>query len=192
MSQLAERAQVSYAEYLAAEAASTTKHEWLRGEVFAMAGGTPEHAALAMAIGGELRAALRDRPCRVFSADARIRVLATGLATYPDVTVVCGRLETDPDDASAITNPVLLVEILSDSTEGYDRGEKFAHYRRIPSLREYVLVAQRGRRIEVYQRNDAGRWELYDAGTGETVELASIGCTLAVDEVYRDPLARES
>jgi Uma2 family endonuclease len=106
--------------------------------------------------------------------------------------VVCGRLETDPDDASAIITTVLLVEVLSDSTEAYDRGEKFAHYRRIPSLREYVLVAQRGRRIEVVQRNDAGRWELYEAGAGEVVELASVGCSLAVDDVYRDPLARES
>jgi Uma2 family endonuclease len=189
MSQPAERPQVSYAEYLAAEAASPTKHEWLRGEVFAMAGGTPEHAALAAAVIASLSASLRDRPCRVFSADARVRVLATGLSTYPDITVVCGRLETDPEDANSIINPVLLVEVLSDSSEAYDRGEKFAHYRRIPSLREYGLVSHRGRLIEVHRRNDAGRWELYDAGPGETVELASVRCSLAVDEVYRDPLS---
>jgi len=185
-----QRAQMSYAEYLAQEATSAARHEWLRGEVFAMAGGTPEHAALAMAVGGELRAALRGKPCRVFGADARIRVLATGLSTYPDLSVVCSRLETDPEDDNAITNPVLLVEVLSDSSEAYDRGEKFAHYRRIPSLREYVMVSQRSTRIEVHRRNEAGRWELfYDAGAGETVELASVGCSLGVDEVYRDPLA---
>src|SRR5215212_185514 len=112
---------MSYAEYLAAENKTDVRHEWLRGEVFAMAGGTPEHAALAAAVIAALSAALRDRPCRVFSADARVRVLATGLSTYSDVTVVCGRLETDPEDANAIINPVLLIEVLSDSTEAYDR-----------------------------------------------------------------------
>jgi Uma2 family endonuclease len=189
MSNPAEKLVMTYADYLAAEAKSETKHEWLDGEVFAMAGGTPEHAALALSVGAELRIALRGRPCRVFSSDLRVKVQATGLATYPDASIVCGKLETDPQDPNAVVNPIVLVEVLSDSTEGYDRGEKFAHYRRIPSLREFVLVWQREPRIEVHRRNEAGRWELYEAGAGETIELASVGCRLSVDDVFRDPLA---
>jgi Uma2 family endonuclease len=185
----AEKLAMTYAEYLAAEAKSDTKHEWLNGEVFAMAGGTPEHAGLAASVIGELRLALRDRPCRVFSSDLRVKVQATGLATYPDASIACGKLETDPEDAQAVVNPIVLVEVLSDSTEAYDRGEKFAHYRRILSLREYVIVSQREPRIEVHRRNEAGRWELYEAGAGESIELASVGCRLNVDDVFRDPLA---
>jgi len=133
---------VSLAAYAAAEAASPTKHEWLRGEVLDMAGGTPEHSALAMAVGRELGVALQGRPCRVFSSDLKIFIAETQLATYPDLSVVCGKLETTPEDANSVTNPTLIVEVLSDSTEAYDRGAKFAHYRRLPSLREYVLVSQ--------------------------------------------------
>ena len=89
-----------------------------------------------------------------------------------------------------MTNPIVLVEVLSDSTEAYDRGEKFAHYRRLPSLREYVIVSQHERLIEVHRRNEAGRWELFEAHAGDTVELASIACTLQVDTLYRNPLER--
>jgi len=178
-----------YAEYLAFEEQSDEKHEFLDGEVIAMAGGTPEHSALAMALGAELRNALGDRPCRVFSSDLRIHIQATGLTTYPDVSVVCSNLERDAEDPHAIINPVLVVEVLSDSTEAYDRGEKAAHYRQIPSLREYVLVSQRHRRIEIYRRNDSGRWELFEFESGAECELASVGCRVRVDEVYRDPLA---
>jgi len=189
MTQPAEKLTMSYAEYTAAEEKSETKHEWLNGEVFAMAGGTPEHAGLAASLIRELGSALRGRPCRVFSADLRVKVQATGLATYPDASVVCSKLETAGDDPHAVVNPVVLVEVLSDSSEAYDRGQKFAHYRRIPSLREYVLVSQHEPRIEVQRLNEAGRWELHEAGAGESVELASIGCRLSVDDVYRDPLA---
>lgn len=147
---------MSYAEYLAFEEASETKHEYLDGEVFAMAGGTITHSALAMAVGTALSNALRDRRCRVLSSDARVRSKKTRLATYPDVTVVCQSIEVDDDDAHGVLNPTLIVEVLSESTEGYDRGAKAAHYRRIPSLREYVLVSQREPLIEVYRRNERG------------------------------------
>lgn len=180
---------VSYAEYLALEERSVTRHEWLEGVIYDMAGGTPDHVGLMGAIAGELRVQLRGKRCRVFPADLKIRVLATGLATYPDASVVCGRLELDPGDKNAATNPVLLVEVLSDSSEAYDRGEKFAHYRRIPSLQEYVLVSQREPLIEVFRKNEAGKWVLAEeAGKGEVAPLASIGCSLSVDEVYADPL----
>ena len=180
---------MTYAEYLAAEERSLEKHEFLDGEVHAMSGGTPEHGALAMAFGVALGSALLGRPCRVFSSDVRVRVKATGLAAYPDISVVCGKLETDDEDPNAIANPVLLVEVLSDSTDARDRGEKAAHYRLIPTLREYVFVSQGRRRIEVYRRNEANRWELLEYEAGAEADLASVGCAFAVDNVYRDPLA---
>jgi Uma2 family endonuclease len=179
----------TFAEYLAQERTSETKHELINGEIFAMAGGTPEHARLAMRVGAELLARLRGRPCEAFSSDLRIRVPATGLATYPDVSVVCGRLELDPEDANTAVNPIVLVEVLSDSTEAYDRGEKFAHYRHLRSLKEYVLVSQREPRIEVFRRNKDGKsWTLHIADAGESAELTSIECELPVDDVYANGL----
>jgi Uma2 family endonuclease len=178
----------TFAEYLALEAASDTKHEYLDGEIFAMSGGTIEHGALAANVIRELGGALRGRPCRVLTSDVRVRVLATGLAAYPDVSVVCGAIERDPGDANAVANPVLIVEVLSDSTRSYDRGEKFAHYRRIPSLRDYLLVSQHEPLIEHYRRNDDGSWTLRDVRPPDLVQL-SIGCAISVAEVYLDPLA---
>jgi len=182
-------AKMSYEQYRAAEQGSAIRHEYLNGEIFAMAGGTPEHAALAMAIGGELLNALRGKPCRVYSADLRVRIVETGLTTYPDLSVVCDKLETDPEDPHAVLNPVVLVEVLSESTEAYDRGAKAAHYRRIPSLREYVLVSQLEPQIEVYRRNERGLFELVEARRGQRAPLTSLGIELDVDAVYADPLA---
>jgi Uma2 family endonuclease len=188
MGRPAPSARMSYAEYLAAEAVSDVRHEFLNGEVWAMAGGTPEHAALAASMIGELRAALRGKPCRTYSADLRIRVPETGLSTYPDVAVVCGELVTAADDEYAAVNPVVLVEVLSEATEGYDRGAKAAHYRRIPSLREYILVSQAEPRIEVHRRSESGRWEILEARPGESIELTSLGISLDVAAVYANPL----
>jgi Uma2 family endonuclease len=185
----ARRPTMTYAEYFAFEDKSVERHEFLNGEVFAMSGGTIAHAGLIAGVVLALGNALRERPCRLFSSDLRIRIRATGLTTYPDVSVACGTVEVDAEDPHAIVNPVLIVEVLSDSTEAYDRGEKAAHYRHLPSLREYVLVSQHRPHIEVYRRNEAGRWELYEHGSGQQVELASVGATIAVDNVYRDPLA---
>ncbi len=151
-----------------------------------MSGGTPEHSGLAAAMVVALGNALRDRPYQVFSSNVRVRIRETGLTTYPDVSVVCDTLERDDEDDCAIVNPVILVEVLSDSTEAYDRGEKASHYRRIASLKEHVLVSRHEPRVEVFHRNEAGRWELHEAGAGERVELA--GCSIEVDEIYRDPL----
>lgn len=179
---------MTYAEYLLAETAGELRHEYLDGDVWAMAGGTPEHGALALALAGEMREALRGKPCRLYSSDVRVRIQETGLSTYPDLTVVCGQLETAPDDADAVVNPIVLVEVLSDATEGYDRGAKAAHYRRIPSLREYVLVSQNEPRVEVYRRAESGRWELLEARPGESIELASLDIRLDVAAVYANPL----
>ena len=176
--------QYTYADYLAHEAASNVKHEYLDGEIYAMAGGSPEHAELSVAISSTLRAQLREKPCRVFSSDLRVRVAATGLATYPDVTVVCGPLEVDDAGRETILNPKVLVEVLSDSTERYDRGEKFEHYKRIPTFDEYVLVSQKEPRVEVWRRNE-GSWVRDEAGPGQRLTLTSIGCEVVVDELYQ-------
>src|SRR5579859_1220544 len=130
----------SFADYLRVEEMSTVKHEFLDGEIYAMAGGTPLHAALAVAVSGALLERLRGGSCRVFSSDLRIRVEATGLTTYPDVSVVCGPLEHDPASADTVVNPTILVEVLSGSTMEYDLGEKFEHYRQLLSLKAVVYV----------------------------------------------------
>lgn len=178
------RHRYSYAEYLDLDEMSNVKLEYLDGEIFAMAGGTPDHAALAMNIGIAL-ATVRERGCRVFSSDLRIRVVATGLAAYPDVTVVCGPLEHDPDSRTTIVNPTVLVEVLSDGTEAYDRGAKAEHYREIPSLKAYLLVSHRRPHIEAWQRGEDGSWSLSECGPGVVLELPGIGERLAVSEVYR-------
>lgn len=185
MAQAARPQPISFREYVEREQASERKHEFLGGIVWAMAGGTPEHAQLAANVLGELRARIIGGPCRVFTSDLRVRVRETGLATYPDATVVCGPLERDPEDPNTVTNPTVLVEVLSDSTEAYDRGEKFGHYRRIHGLRAYVLVSQHERRIEVYRPNADGSWTLEEAMPGQDLRVADL-CAIPVDAVYRD------
>jgi Uma2 family endonuclease len=174
-------------EYRSFERASNMKHEFLDGVIYAMAGGSPEHAAIAGNVIFTLSAALRDRPCRVYSSDLRLHVLDTGLETYPDASVICGRVEVDPEDKHAATNPLLVVEVTSPSTEAYDRGEKLRHYQRITSLREAVLVSHRESLVEVFRKENDGSWTRHQAGPGRSLRLESIGCDLAVDEVYRDP-----
>lgn len=173
----------SFADYLGLEASSNVKHEYLDGQIYGMAGGTPEHAALTAAVSGLLFAQLRTGRCRAHNADLRVRVLETGLATYPDVTIVCGPRTLDPEDQNAVTNPTLIVEVLSRSTEEYDRGDKFEHYKRIPSLQQYVLVASRERQIEVWSRRADG-WEKAIARPGDIAALSSIGAELNVTELY--------
>jgi len=165
------------------------RHEFLAGQIYAMAGGTPEHGTYAANLIGILTAHLADRPCRVQTSDVRIRVRATGLDTYPDASVVGGSAERDAGDPNAITNPVVLVEVLSASTEEYDRGEKLEHYQRIESLREVVFVAHDQRRIDVVRRAAGGSWQTVSGTSGESLMLDSIGCSIAVDAVYRNPFA---
>jgi Uma2 family endonuclease len=173
----------TYAEYLALDEASNVKLEFYLGDIHAMAGRTPEHAALCLQIGATLNLQLEGRPCRVYSSDLRIRALATGLATYADVTVVCGPPERDPENHNTVVNPTLLVEVLSPSSESYDRGEKREHYQQIPSVREIVLVSQDQRRIEVHRRQADG-WSYHQGGARESILLASIDCKLDVDALY--------
>ncbi|TMA66025.1 MAG: Uma2 family endonuclease [Deltaproteobacteria bacterium] len=191
MRRAAERARYTYDEYRRFEEATDAKHEYIDGEILAMAGGTPEHAALAAAVIAELSRQLVGGPCTTFTSDLRVRVRATGLATYPDATVICGDLERDPEDPNAAVNPTVLIEVLSDSTAAYDAGEKFAHYRQIPHLREYVLVSHQERRIEVRRRDPGDAWQTLQVTRGGTLHLASIGADLSLDTLYdRSPLTR--
>jgi Uma2 family endonuclease len=177
------------AEYVQLEAYSNVRHEYLDGQIYAMAGGSPEHGSRAANVIALLAERLRGRPCRVQTSDVRVRVTRTGLDTYPDVSVVCGRAEVDPEDALAIINPTLLVEVLSPSTEEYDRGEKLAHYQKIASLREVVFVAHAEKRLQVIRRQHDGTWASLAAVAGERLLLESLDCELSVDDVYFDPLA---
>jgi Uma2 family endonuclease len=176
----------TYADYVALELSSTTKHEFLDAEIYAMAGGFEEHSALAAEVLRALGNALGDRPCRVHTSDLRIYVEATGLATFPDCSVICGALEQHPPSPAATAlNPTVLVEVTSDSSEEYDNGVKLASYRTIPSLREYVVVSHRERRITVHRRGVDEKWSERVAIAGGRVDVPSIGAELVVDEVYR-------
>jgi Uma2 family endonuclease len=177
----------TYHDYLSLEHSANVRHEFLDGEIYAMAGGTREHAAVCANVMSSLSAQLRGRGCQVHSSDLRIRVLETGLATYPDVTIVCKHAEIDPEDRNTITNPILIVEVLSPSTAAYDRGDKLEHYKKIPSLQEVVLVAHDERLIEVWRRADDNTWVRREARRGQ-LALTAVECTLAVDDVYRDEL----
>lgn len=183
-----EAQRLTYPEYLAREEVSEVKHEYLRGEVWAMTGGTIEHARLQAAVAGELRALLRGKPCVVLSSDARVRIDATDRSTYPDVSVVCGKREVSSVDRHGLSNPIVIGEVLSESTERDDRGEKFAHYRHLDSLQEYLLVSQDVQRIEVFRRTEQG-WIFNEAVPGQRIQLRSIEVSLDVAAVYFDPAA---
>ena len=176
----------TYAEYVALELYSTTKHEFIDGEIYAMAGGSEDHSALAAEVLRVLGNAVGERPCRVHTSDLRIYVEATGMATFPDGAVIGGALEHHPPSPNATAlNPAVLLEVTSDSSEDYDTGEKLEAYRTIPSLRDYVVVSHRERRLTVHHRGDDGAWSSRVAITGGQVAVATVGATLVVDEVYR-------
>src|SRR5215470_5992276 len=180
------RRRATYAEYVAIANDSDVRYDYFAGEVVAMAGGTVEHGRLIARATALIDRALEGRPCIVLPSDMRIRIRTAERSTYPDLHIVCGPPERDPDDDHAIVNPTVIVEVLSDSTAGLDRIEKFAAYRRLPSLREYVLVSQRERRVEIYRRRENRRWQLDEHVAGERLRLESIAIELAIDDLYVD------
>jgi Uma2 family endonuclease len=177
------RPRYPYDEYLALEAFSNVKHEYLDGVIYALPSGAPEEAALAAAVAGLLFPYLRGGPCRLYGSSLRVRTLS-GLATYPDVTVICGASERYEADADAITNPVLIVEVQSRNTEEYDVGEKFEHYKTLRTLREYLLVSHREHSLVVWTRADDGQWRTATVREGDVAELHSIEARLDVRELY--------
>lgn len=177
---------ISVEEYLAFEARAEGKHEYFHGQIFDMAGGSPEHNLIAGNVLRELSIQLDAEPCLVFPSDQRLKIASTGLYTYPDVTVQCGEPEYEDTRPRSLLNPLLIVEVLSESTEAYDRGAKFEHYRTLPSLREYVLVASNRRCVERFTRQpDSDDWVLAACTDPEgALALPSIGCRLELARVY--------
>lgn len=172
-------------QYLALERTAARKSEYFRGEAFAMAGASPTHVLMVSNIVAALHGQLRRRPCTLYSTDLRVKVQASGLYTYPDVVVVCGDLQFDDDHQDTLLNPILIVEVLSESTKGYDRGGKFAQYRKIPSFAEYVLVAQDEYHVEHFVKQSHGGWLLSETNQAEdALVLSSIDCTLSLGDVY--------
>lgn len=176
----------SFDAYLDTERAELDlRHEYLAGEVFAMTGATENHNIIVMNISGELRVQMKRRPCFVYANDMRVRIEGADAGKYPDVTALCGERLFYDQRRDVLLNPSLIVEVLSESTEAYDRGEKFAIYRRLPSLREYLLVSQRRMRAELFVRQGDGGWLLTEySDPRDSVPLASIDCRLLLAEVY--------
>jgi Uma2 family endonuclease len=177
----------SVGEYLRLESRAEQKHEYIDGEIIAMAGGTARASFIAAKVIRHLGNVLEGKPCRVYTSDLRVRVARRAFLTYPDASVICGPVQFDPDDPAGTTvlNPRVIVEVLSPSTEAYDRGEKFKRYRRIASLDEYVIVSQDTPRIEVFQKARDGSWVLREfEGMRKTAALKSIRAKLPLSKVF--------
>jgi Uma2 family endonuclease len=176
---------VSPDEYLSFERAAEHKSEYLDGQIFAMTGASREHNLITTNLVRELSLGLRGRDCEVYPSDMRVRIPSANIYTYPDVVVVCGGPKFEDAALDTLLNPTLLVEVLSKSIESYDRTFKFAYYRTVESLAEYLLVAQDEYRVEHYSRQPDGRWAVEDHASREaSVALASVGCTLRLTDVY--------
>lgn len=172
-------------EYLALERQAEYKSEYYGGEIFAMAGASRWHNLIVANVVGELRSQLKGRPCTTYPSDLRVKISPTGLYTYPDVTVVRGAAQFEDTQQDTLLNPTLIVEVLSESTEAYNRGDKFAYYRKLASLMEYVLITQTKPHVEHYVRQPDNRWLLAEADSLQHIlHLPSIDCHLALAEVY--------
>jgi Uma2 family endonuclease len=169
-------------QYLDAEEQAAERSEYLDGRTFLMAGGSPQHNLLITSLVRDLGNSFRQRPCVVFSSDQRIKVSATGLYTYPDVVALCGDMQLEK---TTLLNPQLLIEVLSDTTAAYDRGEKFAHYRRVESVQDYVLVSQDEVLVEHFTRQPGGLW-LYSASSDpcDALRLPGLGVEIALADIY--------
>ena len=172
-------------QYLEIERKAEFKSEYYEGEMFAMAGAQEAHNLIVGNLHGELRQQLRPRPCRAYMSDMRVRVSPSGLYTYPDVTIVCGEPQFLDEVRDTLLNPNLIVEVLSPSTEAYDRGRKFKHYRSVESVSQYLLVASEQIGAELFTRQPDGGWRLIVANSMEdSLDLQSVGCRLALADMY--------
>ena len=172
-------------EYLAFEREAEVKHEYYAGEIFAFARASRQHNLMVANVIRELGNEVKGRPCEVYPSDMRVRVSPKGLYTYPDITVVCGEARFGDEHSDTLLNPTVIVEVLSPSTEGYDRGEKFEHYRKLESLKEYLVIAQERHHVERHVRQSEGQWLLSETDSvDDVIELPSIACRLAVADIY--------
>lgn len=176
---------VTQQEYLRLERQSEYKSEYLNGEIFAMTGASRKHNLITINLSRELSQQLKGRPCEVYAVDMRVKVRAVGLYTYPDVAVVCGEPQFEDDEVDTLLNPTVLIEVLSRSTDRYDRIAKSSYYRTIDSLAEHLLVAQHEIRVEQYVRQPNDQWLLVEyLALNSTLQLGSIDCSLKLSEVY--------
>jgi Uma2 family endonuclease len=183
MARIAVRSKVSVPEFLFWERQQPVRHEYVRGDVFAMTGASPRHSALCSSVNTRLQEALRDGPCNLFIANQRVGVGSGELYFYPDVAIVCGALSLEDGTRDVVANPGIVVEVLSSSTEQYDRGLKWEGYQRLQSLTDYLLVSQDEPRIEHFRRESAGSWIYRAAASGERVKV-SRGASLDVDAIF--------
>lgn len=179
----ARRVHHSYEDYLQLLKLNESKFEFCDGEIFAMAGGTPAHGELGMSIGAVLRNTFAG-VCRVYSSDVKVRIEATDLSTFPDVSVVCGEQQTSAIDKNALVNPTVLVEVTSRTTEDYDRGEKLSHYKQLPSLKAVLFLSHRRPQVTVVSRSGDG-WDVREFRAGERVALSEPELSFDVDDLYR-------
>ena len=184
MSQGAERHRMSVAEYLAFEREAREKHQYVRGEVFAMAGASVRHNRIVARLIFQLGRGLGDGPCQVFASDLKVHVASLDTFTYPDLSIFCGPPALYEGSTDVVTNPKVLFEVLSEPTERYDRVEKAEGYRAIPSLDDHLFVDQKKAHVEHYARRPDDAWTLREAGPGGTITIASVGVTLDVDAIY--------
>lgn len=182
-----EKRRMTPEEYLTFDSVSDIKYEYFNGEIFAMTGGSLNHNQININIASQLKNKLIGTPCRPLASDMRVKVKEIGKYTYPDIVIACGNIELEKfKGLETLLNPVAIIEILSDSTEAYDRGKKFTHYRLIPSLREYILVSQNHCNVEQFSRADNGIWQILNPCTDmeRSITIESIGCELLLSDIY--------
>jgi Uma2 family endonuclease len=170
-------------EYFTWEEQQVDRHEYINGQIYAMGGGSQNHSRIALKLAALLDNHLAESPCRVFNSDCRVNILTTQDYTYPDVSVSCDRRDTNTPQY--ITYPCLIVEVLSDSTEAYDRGKKFFRYRRNPQLQDYLLVSSQEIAMDLYRKDSEGRWDILNDRAGDRVELRSVNLSFPIEQIYR-------
>lgn len=175
---------ISPGEYLALEEKSSVKHEYRDGEVYERAGASNNHVLITGNLATRLKTHLRGSGCRVFAADTKVRIESANIYYYPDVVVSCD--DRDREFPNFLRYPCLIVEVVSESTEAFDRGDKFADYRQLETLREYVLIGQKTKRIDVFGKNEAGQWVLFSYSPGDRLELSSVGFSGSIADIYED------
>jgi Uma2 family endonuclease len=179
------KAFITVDEYLKIERSAKSKSEYFNGEMFAMAGATRNHQVICDNILFSLKNQIKNKHCIAFGGDLRVKVNKAGLYTYPDISALCGKELFDDEEKDTLTNPQLIIEVLSDSTEAYDRGKKFAFYRQIESLKEYILVSQSSKKIERFAKNETGFWTLSETNSDTDILcLSALECNLSIEDVY--------
>lgn len=178
---------ITVEEYLQQEETALEKHEYYQGDVFAMAGGTIDHNTIVSNTIAEINAFLKGKTCRVFPSDLKVHIEANSLFTYPDISIVCGPVEKWKARNDVITNPIVIIEVLSKSTESYDRGQKFKLYRAIPSLQEYILISSTEVLLEHYKKQAPQVWTFQESKEGnDALKIEAVQFTCALSEVYRN------